>query len=358
MSDIKFSLPGSESVTISGTAVDKLIRAGDGDATLLYLYIIKTRGESTSSQAEAALGKTTGWVATAMAVLSRLGLVQVSQPDDQSAASSQPGQSNKPNQPNHPDQPNQAIQPAAPHAAPHTPPHTPPPEPRRYTIEEIKRELREGSDFAAVVEETQRSLGRILAPDDLLRLFGIYDALRLPPEVILQLITHCINESRMTGGGRAPSLKYIEKAAYTWEREGIFSLDKAEIYIKALEARRSVRGEIKWALQIKDREFSETEKKFVDGWIDLAFDADAISIAYDRTLIKTGKLSWGYMDSIIKSWHSKGLHTAREILAKDVRSEKSFNHGKTPPPDKKFSEPNRAEMERMMSLLNKLKEQE
>jgi len=323
MSDMKFILPGPETITLAGQTVDKLIRAGDGDAALLYLYILKTQGQGTSFDAATALGKSPGGIATAMAVLSRLGLVQL---DENTETVSQD-----------------------------TPPEEPRIEPERYTLEEIKRELTAGSNFASIVEETQRSLGKILSPDELLRLFGIYDALRLPPEVILQLITHCISECRLSSG-RAPSMKYIEKAAYTWEREGVFTLDRAEEYLKALEIRKSVRGEIKRVMQIKDREFSETEKKYVEGWIDMGFEHGAVAIAYDRTLVKTGKLHWHYMDSIIKSWHGKNLRTPEEIREKDGWSKKSgaFIDSKTS--DKKFGAPNSEELERMQRLLKKIKE--
>jgi DNA replication protein DnaD len=45
----------------------------------------------------------------------------------------------------------------------------------------------------------------------------------------------------------------------------------------------------------------------VEGWIELGYAADAVEIAYDKTILKTGKLAWGYMDSIIRSWHGKNL---------------------------------------------------
>ena len=325
---MKFILPGSETVTLAGQTIDKLVRAGDGDAALLYLYILKTRGQSTSAEAAAALGKTPGGIATAMTVLSRLGLVKIDRNTEDAEQDALAG-------------------------APAPPPRE---EPRQYSISEIKRELETGSEFHALVQEAQNKLGKILSPDEMLRLFGIYDGLRIPPEVVLQLITHCITESRGRGGGRMPSVRYIEKAAYTWEREGIFSLDRAEEYLKALEARKSARGEIKRALQIRDREFSETEKNYVDGWISLGFDAGAVAIAYDRTLVNTGRLVWNYIDSIMKSWHSKNLHDPKEISEKDKMSNKNGTHGSPAHPEKKFGAPNQEEIMRMERLLNKIKE--
>jgi len=330
MSDMKFTLPGSETVTLTGQTIDKLIRAGDGDAALLYLYILKTRAQSSSSEAAAALGKTTGGIATAMAVLSRLGLVQLDEINEHDSKA---------------------------------PPLTgtdllPEDQPRQPTVSEMKRELESGSVFSTLIEEAQRSLGKILSPDDMLRLFGIYDSLQMEPEVILQLITHCISETRGKSGGRMPSVRYIEKTAYTWAREGIFTLDKAEEYLKALDVRRNVRYEIKSAMQIFDREFSDAEKRYVDNWSAMGFSPSAVAIAYDRTMLKTGKLAWGYMNSIINSWHNRGLHTTHEIMEKDGSTEReSARKNVKQPIEQKFGSADKEDIARMQRLLNKIKEE-
>ena len=326
MAEMKFSLPGSETVTLSGVTIDKLIRVGDGDAALLYLYILKTRGQGTSGEAAEALGKDAGSLATAMATLSRLGLITL----DETGAEEIP---------------------AAEKAAPA------PEAPQSYTFDEIKQELKPGSSFFMLVEEVQRSLGKILSPDELSRLFGIFDGLRLPPEVILQLLTYSITESHRTGGGRAPSMRYIEKAAYVWEREGIFSLDRAEEYLKKLDARKSAHGEMKKALQINDREFSATEKRYVDSWIDNGFDAEAVGIAYDLTVVNTGKRVWKYMDSIMNTWHAKGLHTKKEINAKDKNPAGTPAQKTRKTPGQKFGAPDSGEIERMERILKKVKEE-
>jgi hypothetical protein len=185
MADKKFVLPGPETVTISSYAADKLISNGDGDAALLYLYILKNRGSASTSEASEKLGRSRSEIESAMELLNRLGLVRC---DDMAA------------------------------------PPEPPDEIPQYSADDIKNELKNGSAFSALAQEVQRSLGKILSSEDLVKLFGIYDHLRLPPEVILQLVTHCLEESRRRyGPGRVPTMRYIEKAAYTWEREEIFT---------------------------------------------------------------------------------------------------------------------------------------
>ncbi|MCC8357708.1 MAG: DnaD domain protein, partial [Oscillospiraceae bacterium] len=67
------------------------------------------------------------------------------------------------------------------------------------------------------------------------------------------------------------------------------------------------------ALGIQGRRLSPTERKYIDDWITLGFGPEALALAADRTVTNTGDLKWKYMNSIVHSWHQKGLHTVEEI---------------------------------------------
>ena len=316
MADMRFVLPGPDTITLSGQTADKLIRAGDGDAVLLYLYVLRTGGALSVGQAAKTFSRSESEISASMSLLHRLGLLKYDEPELPPQKDELP----------------------------------------EYTAEDIKRELDNGTVFSSLVQEVQRSVGKILSSDDLIKLFGIYDSLGLPPEVILHLVTYCIDENkRRYGPGRMPTMRYIEKAAYTWEREGVSTLEEAEQYLKRLESKRSLTGDIKRVLQIKDRELSAGERKYVEGWISMEYTPEAIEIAYDKTVLKTGRLAWGYMDSIIASWHQKGLHSADEILQKDGRSPSAQK--------KEFKKPVKnpgddiADIERMKKYLAKLREE-
>ena len=366
MSDIKFSLPGADIITLSASTADKLIRVGSGDAALLYLYILKTKGQGSSVQAAQALGKNRGEIADAMAVLSRLGLINCLNPQDGAPA----GGGNADGTPtdgssaggSHADG-SHADGSHADGGLEFSDIKKPPgDQPRQYTAVEISQEKEKNPDFSVLIEETQRSLGKLLSGDELERLLGIYDGLRLPTEVILLLITHCIHESRAKSGGRMPSMRYVEKAAYTWEREGIFTLERAEEYLKALEVRKSARGKIKTALKIFDREFSESEKRYVDEWISMGFESGAVEIAYDITIFQTNKLAWNYINKIMQSWHEAGLHTVEQIRERENKRRGSSG-GKSPAKSagsgnggSKFGSADSTELERMQRLLEKIKE--
>ena len=47
------------------------------------------------------------------------------------------------------------------------------------------------------------------------------------------------------------------------------------------------------------------------------FEDGAIRLAYEKTVLKKQSLNWAYMNSILKNWHAKGLHTVAAIQTGD-----------------------------------------
>ena len=277
MAEQKYSLATDGALMISASAAEKLISSADGNASLLYIYLMKNHGEVSLSKAAFDLKLSQADAESAFSLLISMGLVNAR--DDT---------------------------PAEPPAVEELP---------SYNAEDIKNELENGAVFPALVSEVQNSLGKILSSDDLMKLFGIYDSLGLPPEVILTLINHCVAEyNDRYGGGRRPTMRYIEKTAYSWERNGIFTLELAEEYIKRSGALRDRTKAIAAVLNITDRPLTASERKYVESWADMGFPPETVEIAYDRTVLRTGKLSWSYLNSILKSWYSKKLITPQEVM--------------------------------------------
>lgn len=274
-------LPGGGTISISGRDARALIAARDGNAALLYLHILASGGAFSYAAAAQTLGCSEQEIRRAMGVLGGLGLVE---------------------------------EPSAP--APMLQREELP----EYSAADIHREMQSGSAFAGLVEEVQRIYGKLLSSDGLRKLFGIYDSLGMPPEVILMLLTHCIEEyQRKNGGSRLPTMGYVEKAAFTWHNAGVFTLEQAESYLRVMDERRGLQAEIRRLLGIREREPSPTELKYLDKWSGMGFSAEVIGMAYDRTVMQTGKLAWRYMDSILTNWQQSGFRTAEEIEAGDVR---------------------------------------
>ena len=291
---------------------EALLAAGDGDGALLYLYLVKEGGVLDVDRAARALRLSVRAVSGIAERLERLGLLRP--PEEEPA----PG-------------PRQEL-----------------PE---YQAADVARRSQSDPAFQDLVKETEQTLGRVLSSTDLKKLFGIYDDLALPPEVIMLLIQHCKEEhDERYGATRNLGFATIEKEAYVWFNREIMTYDQAESYLARLARRKSLAGQIQRAMGIRNRELSATEKKYVMSWIDLGFGPEALALAADRTVTNTGELKWRYMNSIVQSWHGKGLHTVDEIEKGDRR-----NSDRPRPADAAASAPDAGELERMRKLRQRYK---
>ncbi len=279
----EYVLTDGREIAVSREAVEKLLSAGSGDAALLYLYILSHGGCYEPVDAAGAIHRSSGQVESAMEVLERLGLV---------ASRTSPAPAPK-------------LRPAD--------------ERPQYTLEDIKRFAATDKTFQGLVPEVQTVLGRVLSSDGLLKLLNIYDNLKLEPAAILMLVNWCAaRDEERYGPGRRPSMRTVEKEAYIWEREGIVTVEAAEDYMKRQSQLRVGERETAAVIGLAGRNLSASEKSYIDSWLDMGFTTDAVAEAYDRTVIKTGRLTWRYMDSILCSWHAKGIHTAGEAREKDA----------------------------------------
>jgi DnaD/phage-associated family protein len=168
-------------------------------------------------------------------------------------------------------------------------------------------------EFQSLVGEVQRVLGRNLNTEELKILLGFVRYLGMPVEVIAMLVCYCKERAKQRGNLRNPSLRSIEKEAYAWAERGIDSMEEAAAYIQTQNVRRSRLGRLMEVLQIRGRSLTAGEEKYALSWLDMGFDEESISMAYERTCLNTGNFNWAYMNKILVRWHEAGLHTAEQV---------------------------------------------
>lgn len=212
----------------------------------------------------------------------------------------------------------------------------------------VKRSM-EDANFEGLQIEAANVVGHTLSAQELNTLFGIYDHLGLPAEVICMLMTSCLEDAQEKyGPGRLPTMRQIEQQAYIWAREEVMTLDLADAYLNRRRERKDTLSQLKRILGVWDRPFTKTEVNYLSDWLDKGFGIDAISMAFDRTVTQTGGLKWAYMNRIMLNWHEKGLHTPEEIESGDIPPSKPAQKKtatRVAPP------PQGGEKERLMKLL-------
>lgn len=258
----------TRSITMEQADVQKLLGSASGDAALLYIYLQSGNGLET---AEEALGLNRTRISCAAATLRQLGLWQSEQ-----RAQLVPG------------------------------------ERPQYSEKDILEADRDNS-FKSLCGEVQRVLGRPLNTEELKILLSFTRYLGLPEEVISVLVCYCRDRARHRGSLRNPSLRTIEKEAYYWAEKGIDTVEEAAAFIHAQNVRYSRMSRLLEILQIRGRSLTAGEEKYALSWLEMDFEDAVFAMAYERTCLNTGGLSWAYMNKILTRWHEAGLHTAEQV---------------------------------------------
>ena len=188
-----------------------------------------------------------------------------------------------------------------------------------YSENDVLDAMEQDMDFRSLYGEVQRLLGRNLNTEELKILLGFVRYLNMPVEVIQMLVCYCKDRARRRGSNRNPSLRAIEKEAYAWAERGIDSIEEASAFIQAQNVRSSRLAQLMEVLQIRGRNLTAAEERYAQSWLEMGFENEAISIAYERTCLNTGGLNWAYMNKILQRWHEAGLHTAQAVRAGDKK---------------------------------------
>ena len=262
-----------ESVTIDRESVRKLLSSGSSDGALLYIYL---QAGNPASDAEEALRMSATRLSCALATLRQLGLYS-EEKEARHLVGERPS----------------------------------------YSERDVLDAADGDSSFRSLCGEVQRLLGRNLNTEELKILLGFIRYLGLGTDVISVLVCYCKDRARQRGSLRNPSLRTIEKEAYAWAERGIDSVEEAAAFIQSQNVRSSRLHRLMEQLQIRGRSLTPAEERYASGWLEMGFEEDVIQMAYERTCLNTGGLSWAYMNKILQRWHEAGLHTAEAVRGGD-----------------------------------------
>ena len=265
-----------QNLNIEKADMHKLLAAGNGDVALLYLFL---KSGNALEEAGKALHMPESRVSCAAATLRQLGLWS-----QERTVSFVPG------------------------------------ERPTYSEKDVLQAMDTDGDFKLLYGEVQRLLGRNLNTEELKILLSFLHYLGLPTEVVSVLVSYCKNRARNRGSLRNPSLRTIEKEAYSWAEQGIDTLELAAAYIHTQNTRYSQLGQLMNVLQIRGRALTQAEEKYAISWLEMGFSMDVIGLAYERTCLNTGGLNWYYMNKILTRWNEAGLKTLEQIKKNDRKA--------------------------------------
>lgn len=200
----------------------------------------------------------------------------------------------------------------------------------RYPFDECMRFIAQEPQLRSMLTAVESLLGKQLTHTEVCCFVSLVKWHGLPCTVIPMLLQYC----RTIGKS---NLAYVESTGIGWAAEEIDTFEKAEAKIAAQTARRKAWNAVRSALEIPERKATESEMKYVDLWINAQrLDTDLVRLAYDKCIDKNGKISFAYINGILKRYYEQGVTDAPSALRLDEqqRAEREAKRaGGKPSPD-------------------------
>lgn len=150
-------------------------------------------------------------------------------------------------------------------------------------------------------------LAKPLSKADLSVLLNAYDNLKLPAEVIIELLSYLKSKNQKL------SRSDIEKGLYAWSDMGIYTYELATDYIASRTWIEPKILNIFNSMGFIGRTPTEKEEKYIDSFLKLGFSEEVILFAYSKMLTTKNKFSWNYLAKILENWNLQKLHTVADI---------------------------------------------
>lgn len=183
----------------------------------------------------------------------------------------------------------------------------------------VAQRIKESPEIAFLMQEAQVILSRPISNGDSATLLMFHDTDGLPVDVILMLMQYAVS----IGKG---NMRYIEKIAISWGNEEIDTVQKAENKLRQLESYNQSWSIVEKTLGIDHRSPTAKEQEAANRWVnEWKISVELIKEAYDRCVNLKGRYIIGYMDSIIKRWHSMGIKTLSEAMEEQHRAKGANN---------------------------------
>lgn len=195
-----------------------------------------------------------------------------------------------------------------------------------YTTDEIALYKKQHHSISNLFLICEKYLGRLLSTSDQQIIYGFYDWLNMPLDLIEFLIEYCASNNHT-------HIRYIEKVALSWSEQGIKTVSDAKGQVATSQKYRQILK----ALGMNGETITKHQRDLLDKWMDEYKLSVAIILeGCNRTVTYSSRPSLNYLGSILESWYKQGVKTVDDINKLD----KAHTQTTTTPAGKKTTSKN------------------
>lgn len=186
----------------------------------------------------------------------------------------------------------------------------------KYSQREIQQKAENDATLKSLINEIQ-SLQFSINGMELGKLIELYELYRFDAPSILLAADHC------RAAGKC-SIAYLHTVMINWYNEGINTYAEVEQAIITASERRSYENKILGIFGMENRP-SKKQQQYMTEWRRLGFNNDLIELAYNKCLDTKSKLSFSYIDGILKNWAKVGVSSVEDAEQSDKQHKKKYS---------------------------------
>lgn len=183
----------------------------------------------------------------------------------------------------------------------------------RYSQREMQQKAENDAALKSLMNEIQ-SLQFSINGSELAKLIELYELYQFDAPSILLAADHCRSAGKS-------SIAYLHTVMVNWYNEGVHTYADVEAVIIESAERRSYENKILRLFGMENKP-SKKQREYMAEWNKLGFNTELIEIAYNKCLDAKSKLSFSYIDGILRNWASGGITNAEQVEQSDTEYKK------------------------------------
>lgn len=179
-----------------------------------------------------------------------------------------------------------------------------------YSVEEINMYMGNSREVSDMIAFAGRCLGKHMNYNDVKTIYGFYDWLRLPFDVIRFLFEYCCLDLEQR------RLRYIETVALDWHDNNIETVKAAKEYVRQYSDHRKILK----AFGISNADATPKQIEFMNKWLEeFKMPIEIIVQSANKTIETIGHHSFKYANTILTDWNDKNIRTIEGIEEEDKK---------------------------------------
>lgn len=185
----------------------------------------------------------------------------------------------------------------------------------KYSPKELAEIAEKNQDIKMLINDIQKTLCRTINATETAGLINLYEYYGFSAASILMIAEYC----HQLGKDR---FAYIETVAKNWFERGIVSYSDIEAEIIRQSRIKSYQNKAAKVLGLESKP-SKRQREYIDKWNEMGFSTQMLAIAYEKCMDSKNKLSFGYIDGILKNWAGKSIMSPEQVADDDKRFSQS-----------------------------------